>query len=402
MATGIHVWSQTAANNATADSSINFAEGQAPSSVNDSNRAVMTRLADFYKDLGGLATGGSSTAFTVTTNRAFASAAVMDKSIIVIIPHTTSGASPTLNVDGLGAKAINYSTGVAVPTGALAAGTPYALVYINASTEFIVLGALAVDGATVQLSKLDINGGTAETAPAVADLLALYDASAAANRKMTLENVLKVINSLTAETSPAIDDELALYDLSATATDKITLANLLKVVNGLTEDTSPHVSNDFVLSYDASATAAKKVTLTSILTALLATQDDQESGSSTATLVSPGRQHFHNSAAKVWANLDGTGTAALRVSYNMTSITDNGTGDFTFTIATDFSSANYATTVAAQRATPAGNNNGFTATIINATTASPAAGTIRMAATASATDVNEDPEILNIACFGDQ
>jgi hypothetical protein len=34
-------WSRTAANNATADGSINWAEGQAPSTVNDSARAMM-------------------------------------------------------------------------------------------------------------------------------------------------------------------------------------------------------------------------------------------------------------------------------------------------------------------------------------------------------------------------
>ena len=32
----LYKWSQTAGNNATADSSINWQEGQAPSSVNDS------------------------------------------------------------------------------------------------------------------------------------------------------------------------------------------------------------------------------------------------------------------------------------------------------------------------------------------------------------------------------
>jgi len=34
-------WSRTAASNATADGSINWAEGQAPSTVNDSARAMM-------------------------------------------------------------------------------------------------------------------------------------------------------------------------------------------------------------------------------------------------------------------------------------------------------------------------------------------------------------------------
>ena len=46
--------------------------------------------------------------------------------------------------------------------------------------------------------------------------------------------------------------------------------------------------------------------------------------------------------AKSWASLDGTGTAALRDSFNTTSITDNGTGDYTFTFNNDFSNRNRA------------------------------------------------------------
>jgi hypothetical protein len=40
-------------------------------------------------------------------------------------------------------------------------------------------------------------------------------------------------------------------------------------------------------------------------------------------------------AAKAWVNFNGTGTVAIRASFNVTSITDNGTGDYTvnFTMA---------------------------------------------------------------------
>ena len=140
MPTGLHLWSRTAASNATADSSINWAEGQSPSSVNDSARAMMARIAEWRDDLGGLTTGGSATAYSLSTNRGFASTAAMDKAIITIIPHVTSGVAPTLTVDGLTARQIRTATGISVPAGALLAGTPYALVYLNASTEFILLG----------------------------------------------------------------------------------------------------------------------------------------------------------------------------------------------------------------------------------------------------------------------
>lgn len=73
-----------------------------------------------------------------------------------------------------------------------------------------------------------------------------------------------------------------------------------------------------------------------------ASQAEQETGSSTTVYVTPGRQHYHQSAAKCWGLTTGGGTPVLSTSYNVTSISDDGTGLLGVTIATDFSSANYA------------------------------------------------------------
>lgn len=73
-----------------------------------------------------------------------------------------------------------------------------------------------------------------------------------------------------------------------------------------------------------------------------ATQAEQEAASSTAAFTSPGRQHFHPSAAKFWAYISQSGTTpTLQTSYNVTSITDTALGRLTVTIATDFSTANW-------------------------------------------------------------
>ena len=133
-------WSTTAATNATADSTINWAEGQAPSSVNDSARAMMAAAAKWRDDTNGtLTTGGTSTAYTVTSNSTYDTLAHMDGAILAVKIHTDSGASPTLNVDSLGAKAINLTNGSAVPTGYLKAGTRYLLSYDNSNNQFLVI-----------------------------------------------------------------------------------------------------------------------------------------------------------------------------------------------------------------------------------------------------------------------
>ena len=44
---------------------------------------------------------------------------------------------------------------------------------------------------------------------------------------------------------------------------------------------------------------------------------------------------------KAWVNFNGTGTVAIRASYNVSSITDNGTGDYTVNFTTAMPDANY-------------------------------------------------------------
>ncbi len=184
---GLPLWSTTAASNATADPAANWPEGMAPSAVNDSARATMASVAkwrdDFYGVTSGLSTGGTSTAYTVTTNSTYATAAAMSGAVFTIIPHATSGAAPTLAVDGLTARALNVSTGVAVPTGALISGTPYFVRYKHASTEFIVIGP-----SILPVSFVDILGATAKTSAASTDRLLMYDVAGTANKYITRDN----------------------------------------------------------------------------------------------------------------------------------------------------------------------------------------------------------------------
>lgn len=71
-----------------------------------------------------------------------------------------------------------------------------------------------------------------------------------------------------------------------------------------------------------------------------ATQSDMEAASATNKIVTPGRQHFHPSAAKAWLKWNTAGTT-IDASYGISSVTNNGAGDETVNFSTAFSSANY-------------------------------------------------------------
>ncbi len=51
---------------------------------------------------------------------------------------------------------------------------------------------------------------------------------------------------------------------------------------------------------------------------------------------------------RAWVNFNGTGTVAIRASGNVTSITDNGAGDYTVNFTTAMPDANYSITVGAR------------------------------------------------------
>jgi hypothetical protein len=118
-------WSKTASNNATADPSINFAEGMSPSAVNDSARALMARAAEYRDDISGALTlAGTSTAYTLTTNQGLNATPVTGQ-MIAFTPNVTNGVAATLTTDGGGTFPLQVTAGTALPAATIVAGTPY-------------------------------------------------------------------------------------------------------------------------------------------------------------------------------------------------------------------------------------------------------------------------------------
>ena len=67
-------------------------------------------------------------------------------------------------------------------------------------------------------------------------------------------------------------------------------------------------------------------------------QDSSGSNASTTEQINQGR-------AKAWVNFNGTGTVAIRDNFNVSSITDSGTGVYTANFSSAMSNANYASVV---------------------------------------------------------
>jgi hypothetical protein len=96
---------------------------------------------------------------------------------------------------------------------------------------------------------------------------------------------------------------------------------------------------------------------------------------------------------RAWVNFNGTGTVAIRASFNVSSITDNGTGDYTVNFTNAMPDVNYATNITTD--TVAANNSpAYGNTFLNQSSVS----SIRMIITASSTAYFDSPRI-SVAVF---
>jgi len=100
-----------------------------------------------------------------------------------------------------------------------------------------------------------------------------------------------------------------------------------------------------------------------------------------------------NGTAKAWINMDGTGTISNRDSYNISGITDGGTGVYTVTISNDMSSANWSPTFTG--GPHSSNNNRNTASVYSL-----AAGSVNVGTWSSGGN-SEDYALVSLHINGD-
>ena len=98
-------------------------------------------------------------------------------------------------------------------------------------------------------------------------------------------------------------------------------------------------------------------------------------------------------SAKAWVSFTGTGTVAIRAAFNVSSITDNSTGDYTANFTTAMVDANYATNVSA--GTGAGSGDYLVGTLLFV----PASGSIKIRTVITSSGSITDSGLVCVSIF---
>lgn len=133
-------WSTSASSNATADPSVNWQEGQPASSLNNAARAMMASQAKAREDdVGSLvAVRGSGDVYTLATNQGVPNLTNGFR-VRLTFSGANTGTSPTLNIDGTGAKALVKGIALATPgVGDYAAGRLFDVTFSVVADKYVV------------------------------------------------------------------------------------------------------------------------------------------------------------------------------------------------------------------------------------------------------------------------
>lgn len=105
-------------------------------------------------------------------------------------------------------------------------------------------------------------------------------------------------------------------------------------------------------------------------------------------------------AAKAWVSFKGDGTAAIRDSFNVTSITDNGAGDYSINFTNSLSDTNYCVVTGGYNANNGdGGWNSVGSSTTNAYPAGVATGSVRLN-TYNSGGSPQDQQAVYVAVFG--
>jgi hypothetical protein len=286
----ISEYSATPADN-TDISNINIAEGCSPANVNNAIRGLMAQLKDQQA-------GTSGDSFTVGGNLTVTGTTTLTTALPVTSggtgSTTASGARTNLSAAASGANS-DITSLAGITAGTAASPTITTVGDTNTGMFFPAADTIAFSEGGTEAMRLDSSGNVGIGTASPTQKLQVYSSGASGG-------AIQITNAST----------------GAISTD-----GLLLGYDG---------SNDVMIN-NQEATATKFYT----------------SGTERMRITSDGLLQFNSGYGSVataygcraWVNFNGTGTVAIRASGNVSSITDNGTGDYTVNFTTAMPDANY-------------------------------------------------------------
>lgn len=182
----ILAFQKVAGDNDDAVTGVNWLENQAPSTLNDSARALMARLA-YWRDwlAGNVTQGGATNAYTFTSGETLT--AYSNSLRILWTPNHNSSGAVTLNVDGIGAKKVFRPDGTQAGSGDIIDNTLIDVVYRSSldggAGGFQIIGgvteatALSMSGQYKLVGRSSASAGLSEEISSSADVFAILGAA---------------------------------------------------------------------------------------------------------------------------------------------------------------------------------------------------------------------------------
>jgi hypothetical protein len=382
---------------------------------------------------------------TITANTSPATTAYIAGQAYRFVASGDNTGAATINLNGLGAKGVAKGAAEPLQAGDLRSGAGYTIVYDG--TQFLLLNPSlsaiqSVSSAALQDSALGfslINGTLtasvasnaltiaiktkAGTDPSASDpvLCVFRNATLATGdyvvRSITAATSLVISSGSTLGTTNAVQSTLTVMVIDNAGTVELAVANNLGTMALTERDLISTTSEGGVGGADStgvaySATARSNVPYR-VIGSITSTQATAGAWATSPSSIAPKSSGLPAAddlkpalnasgiapiyACRAWVNFNGTGTVAIRASGNVSSITDNGQGDYTINFTTAMPDANYAPlffTVSESVGVSLNVNTNYSAT----------ASSIRARFTAwngtsGNSSVNQDMEVVSFAAF---
>jgi len=265
----VYDFKTTAIDNQTADPNINWREGQLPSTINDSARAMMAAIAGARDDFGGaLTAGGTDNAITLALSQEMRT--VNYAALTFTASHTNTGAC-TLKVDNTSALPLRAVAGVDLVAGQIVTGRMYTVRLSADKTWWFVAGVTLINSmfATMPAGTVKANLSGSAAVPTDATLADLF--SAGSSGLVPTTRTISTTSPLTGGGALSANLTLALANSGVTAgsynlgVSGVVVADALGRITSMTAGTAfPALTGNGkkVLTTDGSALSFTSLALT--------------------------------------------------------------------------------------------------------------------------------------------